>query len=197
MSSALPGSWWPNWLQGEPQDDEPPIPVLQIKGFEPRVLRGEAALTRRIYDQDHSILVVAHWDRLAAQAGCAELVKRVHETLPLVSRTLGACAHLSGQLSCHIEQFPAVFEAVQEALRNSCQTGLGTGKRPCKNGARLILATAVHRVKNGGLEVVGKTRRQIVGRRKLVIGRARQAIHQRDLPGRFDANSGINRCPGD
>jgi hypothetical protein len=52
--------------------------VFLIQGFQPRVLRREAALTRRVDDQNHLVRVVAHRDGLTAQAGCAELVKGIH-----------------------------------------------------------------------------------------------------------------------
>lgn len=104
--------------------------------------------------------------------------------------------HLFSQSPRQIQQLPAIFQAGKETLRNSRKSALSTGKGAGKNGAGLILTATIDRVEYSRLEVIMKPCSQIVSGRELVIDRAGQAVNKRNLPGRLDANIGIDRRHG-
>jgi hypothetical protein len=93
-----------------------------------------------------------------------------------------------------LERF-AFFQAVQKALGNAGQAGLGSGKRAGEDGARLVLPSTIHGVQHGGFEVAGETGGQVVGCGKLVIDRARHAVYQGYLPCGLYGDAWI-RCGG-
>ena len=58
------------------------------------------------------------------------------------------------QFHCKLPERLTFFQAVEEALRNASQPGLGSGQRSGQNGARLVLPSAIQGVQHSRFKVL-------------------------------------------
>src|SRR5208337_1112104 len=89
------------------------------------------------------------------------------------------------------DQLRAILQGIQKAFRNSRQTDLGADKCSGENGARLILAAAVQRMKYRPFEIVVESGRKIISSWKLMINRAGHPVDDRYFPCRLDPDARI------
>ena len=114
----------------------------------------------------------------------------------LVLPNAGRGAYLRGQVHRKLPECFAIFQAIEEALGNTRQPGLGSGERPGQNGARLVLPAAIHGVQHSRFEVAREAGGQVVGRRKLVVDGAGHSIYEGHLPRRFYRDARVRRGGG-
>ncbi len=74
MSASVPGSWWPNWSQGNASHGEALGRELLVESLQPGILRGEAAFGGHVDDEQRLAPVFREAAFLAGVEPGAEIV---------------------------------------------------------------------------------------------------------------------------